>query len=372
MIVGVLKEIKQDEYRVSLLPDGVDILTSKGHKVFVEKDAGLGSGFTNELYEKSGAVIIDTAKEVYEQAELILKVKEPLAQEYSLIRKGQIVFTFFHFAASRELTVGMAETEAICIAYETVQKDDGSLPILIPMSEIAGRMAIQAGAKFLEKVHGGRGILLSEVPGVKPVEVLIIGGGMVGINAALSASGLGARVIILDNNLYHLRYLNTIMPSNVSTLMSISYDIRDFLKNSDLVVGAVLIPGAKSPKLVTKDMLKIMKAGSVVVDVSIDQGGCFETSRPTTHHDPVYVVDNIIHYCVANIPGAVPFTSTIALNNATFPYILKLCNEGFEKCVETDREIRRGVDIYRGKITNKKVADEFDIEYVPFDELRGN
>ena len=298
-----------------------------------------------------------------------MKVKEPLPAEYPLIKKNQIVFTFFHFAASKELTVKMAETEAICIAYETVQKDDGSLPILIPMSEIAGRMAVQAGAKYLEKIHGGRGILLPGIAGVEPADVLIIGGGIVGTNSALSASGLGARVTIVDNNLDHLRYLNTILPNNVRTIMSTSYNIIDFLKTADLVVGAVLIPGAKAPKLITKEMLKIMKPGSVIVDVSVDQGGCFETTKPTTHRDPIYVIDGVVHYCVANMPGAVPFTSTIALNNTTFPYILELCDKGFEKCVETNIEIRRGIDIYKGNITNKKVADAFDIEHVPLDEL---
>ena len=369
MVVGILKEIKPDENRVSMLPTGVKILTRSGHKILVEKNAGLGSGFSDELYEKYGAVIIESAGEIYEQAELILKVKEPLPSEYSLIKKDQIVFTFFHFAASKELTVKMAETEAICIAYETVQKDDGSLPILIPMSEIAGRMAVQAGAKYLEKIHGGRGILLPGIAGVEPADVLIIGGGIVGTNSALSASGLGARVTIVDNNLDHLRYLNTILPSNVRTIMSTSYNIIDFLKTADLVVGAVLIPGAKAPKLITKEMLKIMKPGSVIVDVSVDQGGCFETTRSTTHRDPIYVIDNVIHYCVANMPGAVPFTSTIALNNATFPYLLELCDKGFEKCVETNREIRRGIDIYKGNITNKKVADAFSLEHVPLDEL---
>ena len=369
MIVGVLKEIKSDEYRVSLLPTGADILKRNGHKVLIEKDAGLGSGFSNEYYEKCGAEIVATAKEVYDRSEMILKVKEPLEQEYSLINKDHIVFTFFHFAASRELTVKVAESEAICIAYETVQKDDNSLPILIPMSEIAGRMSVQAGAKFLEKTHGGRGILLPGVAGVEPPEVLVIGGGIVGTNAALSASGLGARVTIIDNNLYRLRYLNTIMPNNVRTLMASSYSLKDFLRAADLVVGAVLIPGAKAPKLITKDMLKLMKPGAVIVDVSIDQGGCFETSKATTHHDPVYVVNDVVHYCVANMPGAVPFTSTIALSNATFPYVLELCNKGFDNCVADNEEIRKGIDIYKGKITNKEVAEAFDLEYVPLDNL---
>ncbi len=369
MIVGVLKEIKPDEYRVALLPTGADILKRNGHKVLIEKDAGLGSGFSNEYYEKCGAEIVATAKEVYDRSEMILKVKEPLEQEYSLINKDHIVFTFFHFAASRELTVKVAESEAICIAYETVQKDDNSLPILIPMSEIAGRMSVQAGAKFLEKTHGGRGILLPGVAGVEPAEVLVIGGGIVGTNAALSASGLGARVTIIDNNLYRLRYLNTIMPNNVRTLMASSYSLKDFLKAADLVVGAVLIPGAKAPKLITNDMLKLMKPGAVIVDVSIDQGGCFETSKATTHHDPVYVVNDVVHYCVANMPGAVPFTSTIALSNATFPYILELCNKGFDNCVADNEEIRKGIDIYKGKITNKEVAEAFELEYVPLDNL---
>lgn len=372
MIVGVLREIKPDEYRVSLLPTGADILTRNGHKVIVEKDAGLGSGFPNEQYEKYGAVIVDSAKEIFENAELILKVKEPLEQEYPYIKEDHIIFTFFHFAADRELTIKMAESRASCIAYETVQRDDMSLPILIPMSEIAGKMAVQAGAAFLEKVYGGRGILLSGVSGVEPAEVLIIGGGVVGTNAAFAASGLGARVTIIDNNLDHLRYLNSIMPNNVRTLMSTSYNIRDFLKTADLTVGAVLVPGAKTPKLITEPMLKLMKSGSVIVDVSIDQGGCIETSRPTTHHDPIFIKNEIVHYCVTNMPGAVPFTSTIALNNATFPYTLELCQMGFEKCVKSNPAIRRGINIYKGEITNKEVADAFALEYVSLDKLMKN
>ncbi len=369
MVVGILKEIKPDENRVSLLPTGVEILIHKGHKILVEKNAGIGSGFSDKLYEKYGAVIIETAEEIYEQAELILKVKEPLPAEYPLIKKNQIVFTFFHFAASKELTVKMAETEAICIAYETVQKDDGSLPILIPMSEIAGRMAVQAGAKYLEKIHGGRGILLPGIAGVEPADVLIIGGGIVGTNSALSASGLGARVTIVDNNLDHLRYLNTILPSNVRTIMSTSYNIIDFLKTADLVVGAVLIPGAKAPKLITKEMLKIMKPGSVIVDVSVDQGGCFETTKPTTHRDPIYVIDGVVHYCAANMPSVVPHTSTLALTNATLPYILKLANLGFRRAMLSDSALAKGVNVYDGHITNQGVAQAFGLDYTSLSQL---
>jgi alanine dehydrogenase len=372
MIVGVLKEIKCEEYRVSLLPKGADILIRNGHKVLVERDAGLGSGFLNEQYKKCGTEIVNSAKEIYKNAEMILKVKEPLEQEYPLIKKGQIMFTFFHFAASRELTVKMAESGATCIAYETVQRDDKSLPILIPMSEIAGKMAIQVGASFLEKIHGGRGILLSGVAGVEPAEVLVIGGGVAGTSSATVASGLGARVTIIDSNIYRLRYLNSIIPNNIRTIMSTSYDIRDFLKDADLVVGAVLVPGAKAPKLITRPMLKLMKPGSLIVDISIDQGGSVETSRPTTHREPVFIEEGIVHYCVTNMPGAVPFTSTIALNNATFPYVFELCQKGFEKCVRENLEVWKGVNIYNGKITNKEVAEAFNLEYVPLERLIGN
>ncbi len=363
MLIGVPKEIKANENRVALLPVGAATLIKNGHKVVVETNAGAGSGFSDENYKAVGAEIAKTPKEIFSSAEMIMKVKEPIEPEYNLIRAGQILFTYFHFAASKELTEAMMKAKGICIAYETVQKEDRSLPLLIPMSEVAGRMAPQEGAKYLEKAMGGRGILLGGVPGTGPAEVMVLGGGIVGTNAAKIAAGLGAKVTIFDNNLYRLRYLDDVMPANVTTMMSNDYYIRAGLSKADLVIGAVLIPGTKAPKLVTKDMLKLMKEGSVIVDVSVDQGGCIETCKPTTHEHPTFVVEGVLHYCVANMPGAVPHTSTLALTNATLPYAVEIANKGYEKAIKTNPEIKLGLNMIDGKITYKGVADAFDFEY---------
>ena len=369
MLIGVPKEIKANENRVALLPVGASTLIKNGHKVVVETNAGAGSGFSDEDYKAVGAEIASSAKEVFANAEMIMKVKEPISSEYGLIREGQILFTYFHFAASKELTEAIMKSKSIAIAYETVQKADRSLPLLIPMSEVAGRMAPQEGAKYLEMAMGGRGVLLGGVPGTGPAEVMVLGGGIVGTNAAKIAAGLGARVIIFDNNLYRLRYLDDVMPKNVVTMMSNEYYIRAELPKADLVIGAVLIPGAKAPKLVTKDMLKLMKERSVIVDVSVDQGGCIETCKPTTHENPTFVIDGVLHYCVANMPGAVPHTSTLALTNATLPYAVEIANKGYEKAVKTNPEIKLGLNMIDGKITYKGVADAFDFEYYPVDSI---
>ena len=363
MKIGVPKEIKQNENRVALTPSGAEVLTAHGHTVFIETNAGNGSGFKNEDYLAAGAELLPDPKAVYQAAEMILKVKEPIEPEYELIRKGQVLFTYFHFAASRELTEAILKTKSIAIAYETVQRADHSLPLLIPMSEVAGRMAAQEGAKYLEKTMGGRGVLLAGVPGTEPGEVVVLGGGVVGTNAAKIAAGLGARVTILDSNLYRLRYLDDVMPKNISTMMSNSYNVRMVIKKADLVIGAVLIPGAKAPHLVTHEMLKDMKAGSVVVDVSVDQGGCIETCHPTTHENPTYVVDGVVHYCVANMPGAVPMTSTIALTNATLPYALELADHGYEKAISENKELRLGLNVIDGTIVYQGVADAFGMKW---------
>jgi alanine dehydrogenase len=363
MIIGVPKEIKQNENRVALTPSGADVLSKRGHTVLIETKAGIGSGFKDEDYIGSGARIINTAAEVYAQADMILKVKEPIAPEYPLIRKGQVLFTYFHFAASRELTEAIVKSGSVAIAYETVQKADKSLPLLIPMSEVAGRMAPQEGAKYLEKTMGGRGILLAGVPGTHPAHVAILGGGIVGTNAAKIAAGLGAQVTIVDTNLYRLRYLDDVMPKNVVTLMSNPYNIHKLIRNADLVIGAVLIPGAKAPHLVTREMLKDMKEGAVVVDVSVDQGGCIETCKPTTHENPTYVIDGVLHYCVANMPGAVPMTSTIALTNATLPYAVQLADEGYESAIKNNPELRVGLNVIDGAITHQGVAEAFGMKY---------
>lgn len=372
MKIGVLKEIKRQEYRVALLPVGANVLKAHNHEVFVESSAGVGSGFSDELYKDNGAVILKSPKEVYETADLILKVKEPLEPEYPLINEKHIIFTYFHYAASRELTEAMVASKAKTIAYETVQKADGALPLLTPMSEVAGRMSIQVGATYLEKMKGGRGVLLGGVPGVEPANVLIIGGGIVGTNAAFMAAGVGANVTILDIDLDRLRYLDEIMPKNVNLVMSNPYNIEHHLKSADLVVGAVLIPGAKAPKLVTRDMLRLMREGSVIVDVAVDQGGCIETARPTTHDDPVYTEEGIVHYCVANMPGAVPFTSTVALNNSTFLYVLELANKGIDKAVLSNKELWHGVNTYNGEITYEAVAEAFDLPYTPLENVLGS
>jgi alanine dehydrogenase len=367
MIIGVPREIKPNENRVALTPGGAELLIANKHTVIIEKDAGIGSGFSDEMYIRAGAKIIPTAAEVYGQADMIMKVKEPIAPEYGLIKENQVLFTYFHFAASRELTEAMVKAKAICIAYETVMKPDNSLPLLIPMSEVAGRMAPQEGAKYLERTMGGRGVLLGGVPGTEPANVLVLGGGIVGMNAAKIAAGFGAKVTIMDNNLYRLRYLDDVMAKNVMTVMSTPDNIRRHAQQADLVIGAVLIAGAKAPHLITKDMLPTMKHGAVLVDVSVDQGGCIETCKPTTHENPTYVVDGILHYCVANMPGAVPYTSTVALTNATLPYAIQLANKGWEKACSDNRELYYGVNTVSGTIVYEAVAQAFDM---PFSELK--
>lgn len=371
MIIGVPKEIKSQENRVALVPAGAQQIVAHGHKVLVETQAGVGSSFTDQDYLEAGAEIVQTAAEVYTHADMIMKVKEPIGPEYKLVREGQIIFTYFHFAASRELTEAMLKARCVGIAYETVQSLDRSLPLLIPMSEVAGRMAAQEGAKYLERTQGGRGVLLGGVPGTDPADVAVIGGGVVGTNAAKIAAGLGARVTILDTNLYRLRYLDDVMPKNITTMMSNPYTIKKAIMKADLVIGAVLIPGAKAPNLITRDMLKDMKNGSVVVDVSVDQGGCIETCKPTTHDNPTYVIDGVVHYCVANMPGAVPITSTVALTNATLPYALEIADRGYEDAIIYNDEIKWGLNVLDGKVTYKGVAEAFDLDYYPPDELLG-
>ncbi|ADQ79351.1 L-alanine dehydrogenase [Paludibacter propionicigenes WB4] len=361
MIIGIPKEIKNNESRVALTPGGAKTLVMNKHTVYVETHAGENSGFSDEQYLKAGAHILPTAAEVFTIAEMIIKVKEPIQSEYKLIKPNQLLFTYFHFASNKELTLAMIESGATCLAYETVEKSDKTLPLLIPMSEVAGRMSIQEGARCLEKPKGGKGILLGGVPGVKPANVLVLGGGVVGTQAALMAAGLGAHVTIADISLPRLRYLSEIMPANVDTLMSSTSNIEDILPHTDLVIGAVLIPGAKAPHLITREMLKLMQPGSVLVDVAIDQGGCFETSHPTTHAEPVYQIDGISHYCVANIPGAVPFTSTLALTNATLPYAVTLANLGWEKACELHEDLRKGLNIVEGKVVCEAVANTFNL-----------
>lgn len=368
MIIGVPKEIKNNENRVGMTPAGVAELVKRGHTVYVQATAGVNSGFSDEEYVAVGAKMLPTIEETYAIAEMIVKVKEPIEPEYKLIKKGQVLFTYFHFAADKELTEAMIQQEAVCIAYETVEKADRSLPLLIPMSEVAGRMSIQEGARFLEKPQGGKGKLMGGVPGVLPARVLILGGGIVGTNAAIIAAGMGAEVLIADINLPRLRHLSEVLPKNVKTLYSSAHNIMAELPTIDLVIGSVLIPGDKTPHLVTRDMLKLMKPGTVLVDVAIDQGGCFETSHPTTHSDPVYEVDGIVHYAVANIPGAVPFTSTLALTNATLPYAIALAQKGWRKACEEDAALAKGVNMVGGKVTFKAVADVFGLPYTPWNE----
>jgi len=363
MIVGVPKEIKNNENRVGATPAGVKELIKNGHTVYVQHTAGEGSGFPDNEYIAAGASILPTIEDVYAKSEMIIKVKEPISPEYPLIKEGQVVFTYFHFACDLALTEAMMRAKAVCIAYETVQLPDSSLPLLIPMSEVAGRMSIQEGARFLEKPQGGRGILLGGVPGVKPAKVLILGAGVVGRNAALMAAGLGADVTITDISLPTLRHVAEVMPKNVKTLYSSAHNIENELPTTDLVVGSVLIPGAKAPHLITKEMLKLMRPGTVLVDVAIDQGGCFETSHPTTHAEPTYMVDGILHYAVANIPGAVPFTSTMALTNATLPYAVSLANKGWRQACKDDPALALGVNMVDGKITYKGVAEAFGMPY---------
>ena len=369
MIVGILKEIKSEENRVCMTPAGAEIMAQNGHQVLVEKSAGDGSGFTDQQYVAAGAEIVDTPAEVYKRSEMVMHVKEPQPQEYELIRENQIVFTYFHFAASEELTRAMIKSKAVCIAYETILDDDGTLPLLTPMSEVAGRMAIQQAAKYVERAQGGRGILLGGVPGVDPANVVVIGGGVVGTHAAQMACGLGAKVYLLDTNLARLRYLSEVMPKNCFPLMSSPAKVRELVQEADVVVGAVLLHGAKAPKLITREMLGTMKPGAVVVDVAIDQGGCFETSRPTTHGDPIYDVDGIVHYCVANMPGAVPLTSTMALTNATLPYALKLANKGWKACARENTGVIEGLNVVAGKVTYRGVAEAFSMDYTPAADL---
>ncbi len=368
MTIGVPKEIKNNENRVGLTPAGVKELTKLGHTVYVQQHAGEGSGFTDDLYQAAGASMLSNIRAVYESAEMIVKVKEPLEEEYGLVRKDQLVFTYFHFASSETLTRAMVKSGAVCLAYETVELPDRSLPLLIPMSEVAGRMAVQEGAKYLEKPMQGRGILLGGVPGVRPAKVLILGGGVVGTQAAKMAAGLGADVTIMDTSLNRLRYLSDILPANVNTFMSNEYNIRSLIPTHDLIIGAVLIPGAKAPKLITRDMLKDMQPGTVLVDVAVDQGGCIETCEPTTHEDPTYVIDEVVHYCVANMPGAVPYTSTLALTNATLPYTIQLANMGWEKACSLSAPLKLGLNVVKGDITYQSVADAFDMPFVPVDD----
>ncbi|MFC1877371.1 alanine dehydrogenase [Thermodesulfobacteriota bacterium] len=369
MKVGVLKEIKTKENRVAMTPAGVEQMVAHGHTVMVETTAGEGSGFSDQTYEKAGAKIEPSAQAIYEKSEMVMKVKEPLPVEFPLIRKGQVLFTYFHFAASEELTRAIIDTGSIAIAYETVEKANGSLPLLTPMSEVAGRMAIHEGAKYLEKTYNGKGILLGGVPGTEPGNVIVIGGGIVGTNAAKMACGMGAKVYLLDTNLERLRYLSDVMPKNCFPLMSNPAILRKLLKEADLVVGAVLIPGAVAPKLITREMLGYMKKGSVIVDVAIDQGGCFETSKATTHDDPIYEVDGIIHYCVANMPGAVSMTSTVALTNATLPYAIQLADNGYKIAALENPELAKGLNVVEGKVTYKGVADAFNLAFEPFEAV---
>ena len=365
MIIGIPKEIKNNENRVGMTPSGVQEMTRHGHTVYVQSSAGENSGFCDEAYVAAGAKILPTIEEVYAVAQMIVKVKEPIECEYKLVRHGQLVFTYFHFASSEPLTKAMVESGAVCCAYETVERKDRSLPLLIPMSEVAGRMATQEGCYFLERPRGGKGKLMGGVPGVKPAKVFVIGAGVVGTAAARTAAGMGADVTICDVSLPRLTYLADVMPRNVKTLMSSEYNIREELKSADLVIGSVLIPGAKAPKLVTRDMLSLMEKGSVLVDVAIDQGGCFETSHATTHQEPTYYVDGILHYCVANIPGAVPYTSTLALTNATLPYALQLADKGWQRACADNEELRKGLNVVEGKVVYKEVAEAWGMPYEP-------
>lgn len=364
MKIGVPKEIKNNESRVGMTPAGVLELTKRGHTVFVQSTAGEGSGFSDETYHSAGANILPTIDHVYAQSDMIVKVKEPIDREYPLIREDQVIFTYFHFASDRTLTRAMIASKSVCIAYETVQDESGMLPLLTPMSEVAGRMAIQQGAKYLEKPVQGKGLLLGGVPGVAPGRVLVLGAGTVGIQAAKMAAGLGAHVTIMDVNMNRLRYVNDIMPSHVVTEFSNEYNIRKHIQTHDLIVGAVLITGAKAPNLITRDMLKQMQPGTVIVDVAVDQGGCMETTRPTTHEDPVYIIDEVVHYCVANMPGAVPHTSTVALTNVTLPYVIRLADRGWEQACEEDDALYKGLNVVKGKIVYFPIAEAFGWEEV--------
>lgn len=369
MIIGVPKEIKTNENRVALTPAGALEFSKRKHTVYVQSTAGEGSGFDDDEYEAAGAKILPSIEEVYAIADMIIKVKEPIEQEWALIKPDQLLFTYFHFASYEPLTEAMIKSKAVCLAYETVELADGSLPLLVPMSEVAGRMAIQEGAKYLEKPVKGRGVLLGGVPGVAPGKVLVLGGGIVGTQAAKMAAGLGAEVSILDINLPRLRYLSEVMPPNVNTIFSNEYTIRRMIRDHDLIIGAILIPGAKAPKLITADMLKTMRPGTVLVDVAVDQGGCFETTHPTTHDNPTYIIDHVVHYCVANMPGAVPATSTLALTNATLPYALQLANKGWKKACQDSLPLRKGLNIVGGKVVYQGVADAFGLDYTDVESL---
>ena len=369
MIIGVPKEIKTNENRVALVPAGAEALAQRGHEVLVETGAGVGSGFSDKQYLDAGAQVLPTADAVWQAAEMIMKVKEPIAEEYLRIRPDQLLFTYFHFAADEELTLALIRSGAIAIAYETVQLPTGELPLLTPMSEVAGRMAVQAGAKYLERFHGGRGLLLGGVPGVPPADVVILGGGVVGTNSAKIAAGMGAHVRILDISLERLRYLSDVMPANVDLIYSNRYNILEQLCYADLLIGAVLLPGAKAPNLVRREDLKLMKQGAVIVDVAVDQGGCVETIHPTTHEDPIYDVDGVIHYGVANMPGGVPRTSTLALTNATFPYAARLAQLGWRDACRSDPALRAGINIAHGHVVYPGVAEAFDLPLVPVDQV---
>ena len=371
MIVGILKEIKVEENRVSMTPAGVEVLKQHKHTVLVESKAGIGSGFSDDAYLKYGAKIVKTAQEIYRRSDMVMHVKEPLPGEYDMIRPDQIVFTFLHLAANESLTRALIKRKSINIAYETIQTKDGHLPLLTPMSEVAGRMATQQGAKYLEMSQGGRGVLLGGVPGVEPATVVVIGGGVVGTHAAKMACGLGAKVYLLDMNLERLRYLSHVMPANCILLMASSFVIRDLIQTADVVIGAVLIPGAKAPKLVSRKMLKTMKKGAVLVDVAIDQGGCFETSKATSHKSPTYTVDGVVHYCVANMPGAVARTSTIALTNATLPYAVEIADKGWKQACRDNLEIQKGANVVQGKVTYKGVAEAFNLPFVSMETIVG-
>jgi alanine dehydrogenase len=367
--VGILKEIKVLEKRVCMVPTGVATMIANGHEVIVETGAGAGAGFPDAEYVDAGATMVDTPADVYAACDMVMHVKEPQPSEYDLIREGQIVFTYLHLAADEPQTKALMKAKSVNIAYETIEKADGSLPLLVPMSEVAGRMAAQEGAKYLEMPQGGMGVLLGGVKGVAPATVVVIGGGVVGINAAKMACGLGAQVYILDTNLERLAYLDDVMPANCFPVMSNPAILKKYVSEADLVIGAVLIPGAKAPKLITRDMLADMKDGSVIVDVAIDQGGCLETSRATTHADPTYVIDGVVHYCVANMPGAVARTSTVALTNATLPYAVAIANKGWKKAMQDSNEIKLGANVIDGKITYKAVAEAFNFDYTPVDDF---
>lgn len=369
MIIGVPQEIKNNENRIALTPAGAAELVKRGHDVFVQSGGGNGSGFLDDFYILAGAKLLPTIEEIYGVAEMIMKVKEPVESEYHLIKKNQILFTYFHFASSEKLTRAMIENHSVCLAYETVEMEDRSLPLLVPMSEVAGRMSVQEGAKYLEKTYGGYGVLLGGVPGVPPAKVLILGGGIVGTEAAKMAAGLGADVTVMDISLRRLRYLDDIMPANVKTMMSNEFNIRDMVQSHDLVIGAVLIPGAKAPRLITRDMLKIMRPGTVLVDVAVDQGGCFETTVATTHADPTFTIDDVIHYCVANMPGAVPRTSTIALTNATLPYALQIAGKGWKQACADNISLQRGLNIVNGHVVYEGVAEAFNFPFVDINSV---